>query len=320
MPPSVVLTVIVAEPTDLAVTSPVDETVATDSALDDHVTDLSVAFSGVTVAVSVRVSPSSIDKENSLRLTPVTEIVLDLTVTEQVAVLPPSFVFTVIVAEPADLAITSPADETVATDSSLEVQETDLSVAFSGVTVAISVRVSPSVMDKEDSLRLTPVTETVLAKTVTEQVAVLPPSLVLTVIVAEPAAFAVTTPPEDTDATDSSLDDQVTDWSVALVGDIIALSVSDSPSVIAKDVLSKETLETCMIRSITRTRQVAVLPPSSDFAVTVAVQAFFPVIVPSETVTLELSDDQITFLLVALSGEIVAVMRVLSPSVNSTEV
>ena len=68
------------------------------------------------------------------------------------------------------------------------------------------------------------------------------------------------------------------------------------------------------------TEQVAVLPPSSDFAVTVAVHGLVPVIVPSETVTYGLSEDQITVLLVALLGEIVAIMRVLSPSVNSTDV
>jgi hypothetical protein len=43
----------VALPVDLAVTTPEEETVAIDVLLDDQVTDLSVAFDGVTVAVRV---------------------------------------------------------------------------------------------------------------------------------------------------------------------------------------------------------------------------------------------------------------------------
>ena len=73
--------------------------------------------------------------------------------------------------------------------------------------------------------KLTPVTETVLALTVTIHVAVFPPSLVFTVIIAVPAAFAVTTPEDDTVATDVLLDDQVTDLSVAFEGVIVAVRV-----------------------------------------------------------------------------------------------
>ena len=59
----------------------------------------------------------------------------------------------------------------------------------------------------------------------TEHVAFLPPSVVMTVIVADPAAFAVTTPDEETVATDVLLDDQVTDLSVALEGVTVAVRV-----------------------------------------------------------------------------------------------
>ena len=52
-PPSVVLTVIVVLPSDLAMTTPDDETSATEGALDDQVTDLFVALDGVTVAINV---------------------------------------------------------------------------------------------------------------------------------------------------------------------------------------------------------------------------------------------------------------------------
>ena len=52
----------------------------------------------------------------------------------------------VIVAQPADLAVTVPL-LTVATLELLELQETVLSVAFDGVTVALSVAVSPSISE-----------------------------------------------------------------------------------------------------------------------------------------------------------------------------
>jgi hypothetical protein len=48
-PPSVEVAVIVAEPKPVAVTSPVEST-ETDVSLERHVTDLSVALEGVTVA------------------------------------------------------------------------------------------------------------------------------------------------------------------------------------------------------------------------------------------------------------------------------
>ena len=70
---------------------------------------------------------------------------MSLTFTTQVAVLPPSFVLTVIVAVPSATAVIFPLLSTVATFSSLEVQVTDLSVASAGNTVAVKVSVSPSV-------------------------------------------------------------------------------------------------------------------------------------------------------------------------------
>ena len=60
------------------------------------------------------------------------------------------------------------------------------------------------------------------AVTVMAHVAVFPPSAVFTVMVADPAAFAVTKPVELTPATDVLLDDQVTDWLVALDGVMVA--------------------------------------------------------------------------------------------------
>ena len=63
------------------------------------------------------------------------------------------------------------------------------------------------------------------AVTVTSQVAVFPPSTVVTVIVAVPAATPVTTPAADTVAIFVLLDDQVTFLLVAFGGATVAVSV-----------------------------------------------------------------------------------------------
>ena len=65
----------------------------------------------------------------------------------------------------------------------------------------------------------------------------------------------------------------------------------------------------------------AVLPPSSDLAVIVAVPDFIAVTMPSFTVAIEeLLDDHIIFWFSAFDGEIVAVRVWLSPSSNVIEV
>ena len=69
--------------------------------------------------------------------TPVTWI--GLTVTAHVAFLLPLLVVTVMVVDPAFLAVTTPVLETSATLSSSVDQVTDLSVASDGATVAVSV-------------------------------------------------------------------------------------------------------------------------------------------------------------------------------------
>ena len=71
MPPSSVVTVIVAVPAATAVTVPL-ETVATLSSLDDQVTVLFAAVDGATVAVSVSVSPTLRSSVFLLSVTPVT--------------------------------------------------------------------------------------------------------------------------------------------------------------------------------------------------------------------------------------------------------
>ena len=110
--------------------------------------------------------------------------------------------------------------------------------------VALSVPSAPSVNSNVDLSSVTPVTETVLEVTVTEHVAVLEPSVVVTVIVADPAFTAVTLPELSTVAVAASEDFQLTDLLVALSGATVAVSVSDPPSVRLRVVLLIETPET----------------------------------------------------------------------------
>jgi hypothetical protein len=95
------------------------------------------------------------------------------------------------VAFPVDTALTVPPD-TVATAGALVLHDTFLFVALEGATVAVKVSVLPTVIVVDDLFKVTPVTETVPTVTVTEQVAVLLPSCVVTVIIALPADTAVT--------------------------------------------------------------------------------------------------------------------------------
>ena len=81
------------------------------------------------------------------------------TITEQLSVKLPSLVVTVIVAEPAALAVTVP----LLTEATLELvldQVTFLFVALVGATVAVNVELFPTTKFKELVLRETPVTGT----------------------------------------------------------------------------------------------------------------------------------------------------------------
>ena len=72
LPPSTVVTVIVAEPTATGETTPVVLTVATEAALVDHVTLSSVASEGLTVALRAPAAPPTARlRLVGLRLTPV---------------------------------------------------------------------------------------------------------------------------------------------------------------------------------------------------------------------------------------------------------
>ena len=225
----------------------------------------------------------------------------------------------VIVAVPADTAVTRPVVETVATESELDVQLTFLFVAFDGLTVAVSCPVSPSVNDISDVFNETPVTEITFFFTVTLQVAVLLPSSVVTVIVAVPSETAVTKPLEETVATEGELVVQLTLLFVASDGRTVAVSWLDSPSVNVKVDLSSQTPVTEITFLFTVTLQVAVQLPSSVVTVIVAVPSDIAVTSPDEE-TEAMTDEvdfHLTLLIDALDGKIVAVSCFVSPSVIS---
>ena len=130
--------------------------------------------------------------------------------TTHVAVKLPSLVLTVMVAVPGFTDVTLPLLFTVATLVSLDDQVTFLLVALDGNTVAVNVCDALVFKVRVDASRVTPVTCTVAAVTVTVQFALNPPSAVVTVMTAVPAATAVTRPLELTVAAAVLLEDQFT--------------------------------------------------------------------------------------------------------------
>jgi hypothetical protein len=134
------------------------------------------------------------------------------------------------------------------------------------------------------------------------------PDAVVTVIVAVPVATGVTTPSVLTMATPVLLLDQVTFWFVAFDGVIVATRVSVAPPT-AKVTLSwfRLTPFTATDAALIVTLHDAVLLPSAVVTVMVAVPAATGVTTPLLTVaTLVLVLDQVTFVLVAFEGVIVA--------------
>jgi hypothetical protein len=234
-PPFTVVTVMVANPSDTAVTTPLLFTVATAVLFELQLTLLLVALLGVTVAVSAVVPPNVvIVADSGDTVTPVTGmVVVGLTVIADVAVKLPSTVVTVMVALPADTAVTTPLLFTVATAVLFELQVTLLLVALFGAIVAVNVVVPPIVVIVAvGGATDTPVTGIGAIDTVITEVAVYPPSTVVTVMVAEPAAIAVTTPVLLTVATVVLPELHVTFLLVALPGATVAVSVVVPPTLV----------------------------------------------------------------------------------------
>jgi hypothetical protein len=249
--PSCVKTYIVAVPAAAAVTvadRPLPDTDATVLLLLDQETFLFVASLGTMVAVRVSVAPTVRLDEFLLRVTPVTDTGVVETVTEQVAVLLPSCVVTVMVAVPSATAVTvadRPLPDTDATELLLLDHVTFLFVALLGAMVAVRLSVAPTLRLEEFLLRVTPVTETGVDVTVTAQVAVLPPSWVVAVMLASPAATPMTVPLL-TCATAVLLLFHVTFLLVALLGAMMAVRLSVPPMAMLVEVLFRDTPVTAM--------------------------------------------------------------------------
>ena len=244
-PPSLVVTVIVAFPSAIAVTFPFSSTLATFSSLLIQETSLFVASSGKILAINFNSSFTFNSDEVLSNETPVTLISSPFgsTVISQLAVNPPSLVVTVIVAFPSAIAVTFPFSSTLATFSSLLIQETSLFVASSGKILAINFNSSFTFNSDEVLSNETPVTliSSPFGSTVISQLAVNPPSLVVTVIVAFPSAIAVIFPFLSTLATFSSLLVQDTSLLVAFSGKVLAINLSSSSTFNSTEVLSNET-------------------------------------------------------------------------------
>src|SRR5699024_4623189 len=197
------------------------------------------------------------------------------------AVLLPSAIdSTVMSALPAATAVTNPSLSTVAIASSLLVKLTALYDALLGAIVAFNVAVAPTSNDKVDLSNVTPVTGICLAVTVNAHLAVLLPSLVVTVMSALPALTAVTLPLLSTVAIAASDDANVTVLSVAVDGATVATKLPVAPSSNDKVVLSNVTPVTLTTAFLTVTVAVSDLLPSCVVTVIVASPSATPVTVP----------------------------------------
>ena len=313
--PSAVVTVIVAVPTDTAVTFPCASTVAIAGLLLDHVTFWLVALAGAMVAIRVSLSPMGNVVDVLFSVTPVTDCV---TVTVAVAIRAPSSVVTVMVAVPGAAAVTRPLASTVATDVLSLRHVTFWLVALAGAMMATKVSVAPTLSVAVVLFSVTPVTR---CSTVIVLVAECPPSAVVTVIVAVPGAMAVTNPLAFTVATAELLLDHVTFLLVASAGTTVAVSVVVEPtlSVAAGVTVTPVGGITC---SLTVTVAVALCPPSSVVTVILAVPGAMALTNPlALTVAIaELLLAHVTFRLVALAGNTLAVSVSVPPTVSERAV
>ena len=302
--------VMVASPTETAVTLPSISTVAIAASEVDHVTVLSVTSSGRTVAVNFSLAPMV--RVSSVLSKAMLSASIGLTVTLQVAVLSPQVA--VMVASPTATAVTLPSVPTVAIAASEVDQVTVLSVTSSGRTVAVNFSLAPMV--RVSSVLSRVMLSASIGLTVTLQVADLSPQVA--VMVASPIETAVTLPSLSTVAIDASEVDQVTVLSVTSSGRTVALSFSVSPIVRLNSVLSKVMLSASI--GLTVTLQVADLSP--HFAVMVASPTATAVTLPSaSTVAIAASEvDQVTVLSVTSSGRTVAVSFSLAPMVRVSSV
>jgi hypothetical protein len=265
--------VIVAEPAARAVTSPLALTLATPVLLLAHVTALpfnALPAESLGAAASWTVCPTSRLAVVGVTVTEATGAVV--TVTEAVPLFPS--LVAVIVAEPAAFAVTSPLALTLATVVLPLAHVTALPVSAlpaESLGVAASCTVCPTNRVADGGFTVTAATGTVRA--CTEIVAVpLLPSLVA-VIVAEPAAFAVTSPLALTLATVVLLLAHVTALPASAVptessGVAVSCTVPPTVKLAAAGVTTTLATGTVLVHT-TLTLAVACIAPGWLFAVTV---------------------------------------------------
>ena len=311
--PSAAVAVMIAVPGITAVTVPLDDTVATPAGVlvIDQVTFLFVASIGNTFTFRLADSPSISVVSAGITVISSTETVFGFTVTSQNAIFPPSWVEATMVVLPAFNASTIPVLPTIATAGSLLLQFMVGLVALEGDTAAINCSDFPSSNISSGLFSVMLFTGTI---TVTTQVAVLPPSCVVAVIVAVPGMRAETTPLAVTVATLLLVLVQFTVLLVASAGQMVAtnvpllttLHVSQTFNVIVLSL--SDTPSTEIVDELTMTMQVADFPSCvvavmdvapSDMAVTV------PLLFTVAIVTSLLA--HVTVLSVALAGKTVAV-------------
>ena len=148
---------------------------------------------------------------------------------------------------PTLFAVTLPCWSTSAIAGLVDAQVMDLSVALAGRTVAVRCSDEPTRKLNDDLSNITDstgITSGVLSTTVTSQVAFLPPSLVVTVMVAAPTLLAVTLPDWSTSATEGLEDVHTTEMSAAFAGRTVAVRVNRPSGYKEACVLSSETLST----------------------------------------------------------------------------
>src|SRR6218665_2438626 len=226
----VLFTVIVAVPAmALAVTNPSEDTAATVSLEEVHVTALSEAFSGEKNATSRRVPFASMGTEEGFTPRAVKGTISDVTVTGQEADLEGFDLETAVTTTvPGDLPVTIPSADTMAMPASPEVHVTDLSATFCGVTIAVSFTVRFTFTEVSGGEIATP--STAAAVTVTVQRADLSGfEWEATVMMAVPGDLPVTIPSAHNVARLSSLEVHIIDLSVEFSGVTATVSCRVAP-------------------------------------------------------------------------------------------
>ena len=187
--PSSVVAVIKAVPTPTALTLPLLSTVAILVLLLDHITFLSFASLGRTVAIKFSNSPLFKLRTSLFNFISETE---EVTVTLQLALYLPSSVVAVIKAVPTPIALTLPLLSTVATLESVLSHVTAKLVASLGEIIEFNLKEEPRFKFKELEFKIIPVTGTITF-TCTETLATSPLEATI-VIVATPLLIPKTTP------------------------------------------------------------------------------------------------------------------------------